>query len=89
MSETATEEDDRRTRRIAFAELAKRHGATPEGYRAVAGWWRVFSEDSADPTTSLSYAENLEALATDVEARPAFYRGTPPGQTHWQRFKTP
>jgi len=80
--EALTVEEDRLRRRLALYERC--HGPDPDCYRAIAEWWAICSEESADPATSLRHADNHNRLATNIEVRPRHYKLKPFGKTDWE-----
>lgn len=81
-AEPLTVNEDRRRRQ---AELCERcHGSAPDCYRAIAEWWRIEAESSADPRDCYEYARNQDRLADDMEARPNYYRNKPPEKTDFE-----
>lgn len=82
MAVPLTVEEDRTRRQLALYE--RNRGAAPDCYRAIAEWWRIEGERSANPKECLLCADNMERLAADMEARPDHYAGKPESATDWQ-----
>ena len=80
--EPLTVEEDWSLRQIALYEQCR--GPAPGRYRAIAEWWRIEAERSADPSTCLMYAENQDSLAADIEARPEHYVSKPIEKTDFE-----
>lgn len=86
MIQLLTIEEDRRCRRLALS--ARMHQPPcSDMFRASAEWWRISAEESAIPEEHLTFADNQDALANDMEANPMRYAVLIPGETHWQRFQ--
>ena len=80
-----TVEEDRLRRRLALHARMNQNPCADK-FRAIAEWWRIHAEESANPDEALGYAKSQDALASDMEAHPGRYAVLIPGETHWQKF---
>lgn len=63
---TLSIEENRRQRQAAL--YPRTHGPEcADRYRAIAEWWRIAAEESANPAECLRYAANQERLAGHLE----------------------
>lgn len=70
MPEALTREEERRRKMVAL--YPRTHGPdVADKYRAIAEWWRLHAEETANPDECLRYAANQDRVADDTEARPA------------------
>jgi len=58
-----------------------RQSDCPDKFRAIAEWWDLHAEESADPDQALAAARSQRAQTEDMEKRPGHYRGKPPEMT--------
>jgi hypothetical protein len=59
------------------ALYSRTHGPAPDKYRAIARWWRLHAEESANPSECLGYADNQDRLYRDMLDRPNHYKAKP------------
>jgi hypothetical protein len=85
VSRYCTIEEDRLQRRLALSSRMNQNPCADK-FRAIAEWWRIHAEESANPDEALGYAKSQDALASDMEAHPGRYAVLMPGETHWQKF---
>lgn len=84
MNGPLTRSEERRRKMAAL--YPRTRGPAPERYRAIARWWRLHSEETADPAECLRYADNQDRLYRDMLERPRHYRAKPMGRTDWEHF---
>lgn len=71
-------------RRKMVALYSRTHGPAPDKYRAIARWWRLHAEESANPSECLGYAGNQDRLYRDMLERPNHYKTKPADLSDFQ-----
>ena len=76
-----TRTEARRREMVALAPAI--HGPAPGRYDAIARWWLLHAEESANPSGPNRYAANMKRLAADMRERPGHYAAKPLGMTDY------
>lgn len=83
MPQALTKEEERRRKMVALYPRA--HGPdVADRCRAIAEWWRLHAETSANPSEPTQWADNQDRIADDMEARPGHHRCRPLDITRYE-----